>query len=52
MGAHAIIARRGGEAMWHVHFSTPEAFSHSGEGGRGGPRLAKQMPGAGEPPPL
>ena len=29
MGAHAIIARVGTDAMWHVHFNTPEALSHT-----------------------
>jgi hypothetical protein len=43
MGAHAIVAKAGTlDAMWHVHFSPPEAFSHTRGSGQS---CAASLPG-------
>ena len=50
MGAHAIIARVGGDgveapsSLWHVHFSVPKGFAQLG-GGNGAAACAAAMPG-------
>eukprot|EP00964_Phaeocystis_antarctica_P066624 scaffold40294_cov39-Phaeocystis_antarctica.AAC.1 len=52
MGAHAIIARVGGDGMkvptslWHVHFSVPKGFAQLG-GGNGAAACVAAMPGMG-----
>merc|ERR1740124_1403516 len=61
MGAHAIIARVGAPAVWHVHFSIPKGFVKGfanvprkgwdgrggGTGGNGVAACAAAMPGMG-----